>query len=73
MSSAFIRESEGQNLNEVEPTLPALLFFLRRENGGTTISEIRSYFSEKYQAEVHEMTDGLGYRIKEYRWTVVFD
>mgnify|MGYP003575023282 CR=1 FL=1 len=74
MSSAFVRESDEQRLNEVAPTIQALLVYLRRENGGMTIREIRSYFSEKHGREVHEMSDGLSYaKDDESRWYIVLD
>jgi hypothetical protein len=74
MSSAFVKEGEYQPLNTVEPELSALLFYLRRENGGITVSETKSYFSEKFGREVHEMSDGLSYALNDNRqWTILLD
>lgn len=61
MSSAFVRESDEQRLNEVAPTLQALLLYLRRENGGVIIRELKNYFNKEHGREVHEMSDGLTY------------
>lgn len=53
--------------------MASLLFFLKRENGGT-IRELHRRFSEKHQKEVHEMSDGLGYMLNEAnQWQVVLD
>ena len=74
MSSAFIRESEGENLNEVEATLAALLFYLRRENGGVAIHELKSYYSDTHKREVYEMSDGLTYAINDNnKWYILLD
>jgi hypothetical protein len=74
MSSAFVRENDEQRLNEIGPSLNALLVYLRRENGGMTIRELRTRYSEKHKREVHEMSDGLGYaRDDDSKWYVVLD
>jgi hypothetical protein len=74
MSSAFVRESEGERLNEVAPNLSALLLYLRRENGGTPISETKSYYSEKHAREVYEMSDGLIYAQNDQeKWYIILD
>ena len=74
MSSAFVKEGEYQKLNEVEPELGALLFYLRRENGGTVIRESKSYFSERYGRDVYEMSDGLTYALNdEGKWYIILD
>lgn len=58
MSSAFVKEGESYQLNDVAPNMGSLQFFLKRENGGA-VHELHTRFSEKYQKEVHEMSDGL--------------
>lgn len=74
MSSAFVKESDEQKLNEVAPTLSALQFYLRRENGGMPIHELKTWYSEKYGRDVHEMSDGLGYaKNDESKWFIVLD
>jgi hypothetical protein len=72
MSSAFVREAECRKLNEVEPSLDALLLYLRQDNGGVRIVETRSYFSEKHGREFYEMSDGLTYaRGASDRWYII--
>jgi len=74
MSSAFVKESEYQPLKEVTPNISALLLYLRRENGGTPVRELRNHYSEKHGRELHEMSDGLTYALNDERqWAVILD
>jgi len=74
MSSAFVKEGEPGHLKDVAPNLGALLFFLRVENGGTAIREEKTYFSEKHQREIYEMSDGLSYALTDDRhWSIILD
>ncbi len=74
MSSAFVKESEGEHLNQVAPNLSALLFYLRRENGGTPIRETKNYHSEKHNRDVYEMSDGLTYaKNDDSKWYIILD
>jgi hypothetical protein len=74
MSSAFVKEGESDQLKDVAPNLSALLYYLRRENGGTVIGELKNYFSEKYHRDVYEMSDGLTYALNdEQRWYIILD
>lgn len=73
MSSAFVKESESEQLKDIAPNMASLLLFLKRENGGT-VRELHTRTSAKYQKEIHEMSDGLGYTINENnQWQVVLD
>jgi hypothetical protein len=73
MSSAFVKEREADQLKDVVPNMASLLFFLKRENG-TSVRELHSRISEKYQKEVHEMSDGLGYMLNDAnQWQVILD
>jgi len=73
MSSAFVKETESEQLKDVAPNMASLLFFLKRENGAA-VRELHSRFSEKHQKEVHEMSDGLGYMLNDNnQWQVVLD
>lgn len=70
MSQAFIRESDDQWLDEVAPTLTALVHFLTRENNGIRVYEKRS-FTENGR-EVFEMSNGLAYaKDNNGRWQVI--
>ena len=74
MSSAFVRESDEQRLNEVAPNLGALQVYLRRENGGMPVHEIKTYYSKKHNRDVHEMSDGLTYaKNDESKWYIILD
>jgi hypothetical protein len=74
MSSAFVRESEGQHLNEVGPTLSALQLYLRRENRGVPVHEVKFWYSEKYGRDVHEMSDGLIYaKNDDSKWFIILN
>lgn len=73
MSSAFVKESENEQLKDIAPNMASLLIFLKRENGGP-VRELHTRFSEKYQKEVHEMSDGLGYMLNDQnQWQVILD
>jgi len=43
MSSAFVKESEEQWLHDIQPTLPALIVYLTRENNGIRVYEKKNY------------------------------
>jgi hypothetical protein len=44
MSQAFVRESEGEWLHDIQPTLSALINYLTRENNGIRVYEKKNYF-----------------------------
>lgn len=74
MSSAFVKEGEYQKLSDVDPSLSALSFYLRQENGGQAIRESRSFYIEKCGRHVYEMSDGLTYALDdENKWTNLLD
>lgn len=59
MSQAFVRESDDQWLDEVAPSLSALVNFLSRENGGIRVYE-KSKRTDNGRT-VHTMSNGLSY------------
>jgi hypothetical protein len=61
MSQAFVKESEGEWLHDVLPTLNALVLYLTRENNGVRVYEKSSHYNEKHGREVHVMSNGLAY------------
>ncbi|HEY4195723.1 MAG TPA: hypothetical protein VGM63_09320 [Mucilaginibacter sp.] len=72
MSSAFVKEGEYQKLSDVDPSISALLFYLRQENGGQAIRETKSFYSEVCGRYVYEMSDGLTYALgEENKWMVI--
>jgi hypothetical protein len=60
MSSAFIRETDDQSLNDVGPSLQALVNFLTRENNGVRVNLIKTE-TEKDGRELFFMSNGLVY------------
>jgi len=70
MSGAFVRESDDQWLDEIAPTLPALINFLTRENNGVRVYEKSSHTDGG--REIHVMSNGLSYtKDAQGRWQVV--
>lgn len=67
MSSAFVKEGEEMWLRDIAPTMDALINYLSRENG-IRITEKKNYYSEEHKAEVHKMSDGFEYIIRENKW-----
>ncbi len=71
MSQAFVREGDDQWLNEVSPTLNALIMFLTRENNGIRVYEVKSV-TDPSGREVHVMSNGLAYSKNDKgEWQVV--
>jgi hypothetical protein len=60
MSQAFIRESDDMWLQDVSPTVNALVMFLTRENNGIRVYEIATTYHSDGR-EVHKMSNGLFY------------
>ena len=70
MSQAFVKESDEQWLHEVQPTLPALIVYLTRENNGIRVYEIKNTIEK--EREVHHMSNGLSYaKDKQGIWEIV--
>ena len=73
MSRAFVKEGESEQLKDVAANMASLLFFLKRENG-RPIYELETRHSKKYDKEVHEMSDGLGYILNDNnQWQIILD
>ncbi len=75
MSRAFVKESDDEPwLNEIAPTMNALINHLTRENGGRKVFERKSFTDEKKGKEVHVMSNGLSYVLNEEgRWQVLIE
>jgi hypothetical protein len=70
MSQAFVKEEDGQWLNDLPPTLPALVNYLTRENNGVRVYETKITF-RKDGKELHHMSNGLNYYVNEGRkWEI---
>ncbi|MBC7382013.1 MAG: hypothetical protein H7296_03350 [Bacteroidia bacterium] len=72
MSHAFIRESDDQMLDQIPPTLSALILYLTRENNGIKSYEKKRRVDEESKKEVFEMSNGLSYSIDmDGKWFMV--
>jgi hypothetical protein len=71
MSSAFVKESEEQWLHDIQPTLPALMVYLTRENNGIRVYEKKNYIDPDSGVEIFEMSNGLSYSKKDGHWIIV--
>lgn len=70
MSHAFIREGDDQSLDEISPTVHALIVFLTRENNGVRVYEKKTYVESG--REIHVMSNGLSYtKTPQGKWQVV--
>lgn len=71
MSQAFIRESDDQWLNEIQPTLNALINFLTRENNGIRVYEQKRII-DAGGSEIYMMSNGQSYtKNAKGEWHVV--
>jgi hypothetical protein len=71
MSQAFIRENDDMWLQDVSPTVNALLAFLTRENNNIRVYEIATTYHADGR-EIHQMSNGLFYAKDEKGvWQVV--
>lgn len=69
MSQAFIRETDDQWLNDVAPTIQALIRFLTLENNGIRVYEKKVYTLPD-GVEIYEMSNGLSYRKDAGHWQI---
>lgn len=65
MSRGFVKEYEDQWLNEIAPTMSALIRFLTIESNGVPVHEKRNYLDQTTDRVVHEMSNGLSYSLGE--------
>lgn len=71
MSSAFIKEQDGQWLGDIAPTMNALINYLTKDNNGIKAYEQRSYTHENGKM-IHVMNNGLSYMVDdEGKWKIV--
>ncbi len=72
MSSAFVKESEEQRLNEVGPSVEALIIHLTRENNGIRVYQKGMNIHPKKKIEVYSMSNGLEYaKDEEGKWFLI--
>lgn len=70
MSQAFVREGEEPQLNEIMPTLQALIMYLSRQNNGIPVRVEKTY--EENDREIFQMSNGMSYgKNSENQWEIV--
>jgi hypothetical protein len=72
MSQAFVRENDEMLLQEVSPSITALVVYLTRENNGIRVYEKHLVKDPENNREVHLMSNGLSYAKDENsKWYVI--
>ena len=72
MSQAFIRENDEMLLQDVSPSIKALVIYLTRENNGIRVYEKHLVKDSENNREVHVMSNGLSYSKDENsKWYVI--
>lgn len=70
MSRAFVREGDHQDLQDISPTITALVSFLTNENGGVRVYQKKQVKNDNGDI-VHMMSNGLGYKLNENgKWEI---
>jgi hypothetical protein len=71
MSSAFVKEQDDQWLEDVSPTVQALVTFLTRENNGIRVYQQKTALDSEGR-EIHVMSNGLSYlKDSNGKWQVL--
>lgn len=72
MSQAFVKENDGMLLEDVSPSVSALVLFLTRENNGIRVYEKKRVKDSENNREVHVMSNGLSYaKDEKAKWYVI--
>jgi hypothetical protein len=72
MSRAFVKENDDFLLQDVSPSLSALVVFLTRENNGIRVDEKHRVKDPEKNRDVHVMSNGLSYAKDENaKWEVI--
>jgi hypothetical protein len=72
MSQAFVKENDEMLLQEVSPSITALVVHLTRENNGIRVYEKHLVKDPENNREVHVMSNGLSYAKDENsKWHVI--
>ena len=72
MSQAFVRDNDEMLLQDVSPSITALIIYLSRENNGIRVYEKHLVKDTDHHREVHEMSNGLSYAKDENsKWYVI--
>jgi hypothetical protein len=72
MSQAFIKENDEMLLQDVSPSIKALIIYLTRENNGIRVYEKHLVKDTEKNRQVHVMSNGLSYSKDENsKWYVI--
>jgi hypothetical protein len=72
MSQAFVKENEEISLQDVSPSITALIIYLTRENNGIRVYEKHKVMDLENNRQVHVMSNGLSYsKNDEGKWYVI--
>jgi hypothetical protein len=72
MSQAFVNEKDEMSLQDVLPSITALILFLTRENNGIRVYEKKTVNDSVNNREIHVMSNGLSYSKDENsKWYVI--
>jgi hypothetical protein len=72
MSQAFVKENEEISLQDVSPSIIALIIYLTRENNGIRVYEKHKVMDLENNRQVHVMSNGLSYsKNDEGKWYVI--
>ena len=72
MSQAFVRENDEMMLQDVPPSITALIMYLTRENNGIRVYEKNMVNDPENNREVHVMSNGLSYSKDENsKWYII--
>jgi hypothetical protein len=72
MSQAFVKENDEMMLQDVPPSITALMMHLSRENNGIRIYEKHLVKDKENNRDVHVMSNGLSYAKDENsKWYVI--
>ena len=72
MSQAFVKENDEMLLQDVSPSITALMIYLTRENNGIRVYEKHRVKDSEHNREVHVMSNGLSYsKDNESKWYII--
>lgn len=72
MSQAFVKENDEMLLQDVSPSITALMIYLTRENNGIRVYEKHHVKDNEHNREVHVMSNGLSYaKDKDSKWYII--
>lgn len=70
MSQAFVREGDEQSLQDISPTLTALVRYLTAQNNGVRVYE-KKIINGPEGETIYAMSDGLLYSNESGSWQIV--